>query len=56
MRLTPGDDKRDLNTDQHLVQDGLPQVVFHYMQGVAFDFNAGAYSNLNMWKQVNNRD
>ena len=27
-------------------------LMFHYVQGVPFDFNAGAYDNLNMWEQI----
>lgn len=28
--------------------------MFHYVRGVPFDFNAGAYDNLNMWEQIDN--
>ena len=31
-------------------------LMFHYVQGVPFDFNAGAYDNLNMWEQIDNGD
>ncbi|KAF2229333.1 ORMDL family protein [Viridothelium virens] len=27
-------------------------LMFHYVRGVPFDFNAGAYDNLNMWEQI----
>ena len=30
--------------------------MFHYVQGVPFEFNAGAYDNLNMWEQIDNGD
>ncbi|KAI9657655.1 MAG: hypothetical protein M1821_002831 [Bathelium mastoideum] len=29
-------------------------IMFHYVRGVPFDFNAGAYDNLNMWEQIDN--
>ncbi len=28
--------------------------MFHWVRGVPFDFNAGAYDNLNMWEQIDN--
>ncbi|KAF2488532.1 ORMDL family protein [Lophium mytilinum] len=31
-------------------------LMFHYVRGVPFDFNAGAYDNLNMWEQMDNGD
>ena len=31
-------------------------LMFHYVQGVPFDFNAGAYDNLNMWEQIDDGD
>ena len=27
-------------------------LMFHHVRGVPFDFNAGAYDNLNMWEQI----
>lgn len=27
-------------------------IMFHYVRGVPFEFNAGAYDNLNMWEQI----
>ena len=27
-------------------------IMFHWVRGVPFDFNAGAYDNLNMWEQI----
>ncbi|KAB8576207.1 hypothetical protein FH972_025735 [Carpinus fangiana] len=27
-------------------------LMFHWVQGVPFEFNAGAYDNLNMWEQI----
>ena len=30
--------------------------MFHWVRGVPFDFNAGAYDNLNMWEQIDNGD
>ena len=29
-------------------------IMFHYVRGVPFDFNAGAYDNLNLWEQIDN--
>lgn len=26
--------------------------MFHYVRGVPFEFNGGAYDNLNMWEQI----
>ena len=31
-------------------------IMFHYVRGVPFEFNAGAYDNLNMWEQIDNGD
>jgi hypothetical protein len=31
-------------------------IMFHWVQGVPFEFNAGAYDNLNMWEQIDNGD
>ena len=31
-------------------------IMFHYVRGVPFDFNSGAYDNLNMWEQMDNGD
>ena len=28
--------------------------MFHWVKGVPFDFNAGAFDNLNMWEQMDN--
>jgi hypothetical protein len=30
--------------------------MFHWVRGIPFDFNAGAYDNLNMWEQIDNGD
>ncbi|KAK9467453.1 ORMDL family-domain-containing protein [Lipomyces arxii] len=31
-------------------------LMFHYVTGIPFEFNAGAYDNLNMWEQIDNGD
>ena len=31
-------------------------IMFHWVRGVPFEFNAGAYDNLNMWEQIDNGD
>lgn len=31
-------------------------IMFHYVTGIPFEFNAGAYDNLNMWEQIDNGD
>lgn len=31
-------------------------LMFHYVRGVPFEFNAGAYDHLNMWEQIDNGD
>ncbi|KAI9810425.1 MAG: hypothetical protein M1826_003615 [Phylliscum demangeonii] len=31
-------------------------IMFHYVRGIPFDFNAGAYDNLNMWEQIDHGD
>ncbi|KAJ4295446.1 sphingolipid homeostasis protein orm1 [Kalmusia sp. IMI 367209] len=31
-------------------------LMFHYVRGVPFDFNSGAYDNLNMWEQIDDGD
>lgn len=28
--------------------------MFHWVRGVPFEFNSGAYDNLNMWEQIDN--
>lgn len=30
--------------------------MFHWVRGVPFEFNGGAYDNLNMWEQIDNGD
>jgi hypothetical protein len=30
--------------------------MFHWVRGIPFDFNSGAYDNLNMWEQIDNGD
>ncbi|UKZ46478.1 hypothetical protein TrVGV298_000682 [Trichoderma virens] len=29
-------------------------IMFHYVRGIPFDFNGGAFDNLNMWEQIDN--
>jgi hypothetical protein len=31
-------------------------IMFHYVRGVPFEFNGGAYDNLNMWEQIDDGD
>ena len=31
-------------------------LMFHYVRGIPFEFNAGAYDNLNLWEQIDNGD
>lgn len=31
-------------------------LMFHWVRGVPFEFNAGAYDHLNMWEQIDNGD
>lgn len=31
-------------------------LMFHYVRGIPFEFNAGAYDNLNMWEQIDNEE
>jgi hypothetical protein len=31
-------------------------LMFHWVRGVPFEFNAGAYDNLNMWEQIDSGD
>jgi hypothetical protein len=31
-------------------------IMFHYVRGIPFDFNSGAFDNLNMWEQIDNGD
>ncbi len=31
-------------------------IMFHYVRGVPFDFNAGAFDNLNLWEQIDHGD
>lgn len=31
-------------------------LMFHWVRGIPFDFNSGAYDNLNMWEQIDNGD
>lgn len=29
-------------------------LMFHYVRGIPFEFNSGAFDNLNMWEQIDN--
>lgn len=31
-------------------------LMFHWVRGIPFEFNAGAYDNLNMWEQIDNEE
>ncbi|ODV89633.1 hypothetical protein CANCADRAFT_141442 [Tortispora caseinolytica NRRL Y-17796] len=31
-------------------------IMFHHVTGIPFDFNSGAYDNLNMWEQIDDGD
>lgn len=31
-------------------------LMFHWVRGVPFEFNSGAYDHLNMWEQIDNGD
>ena len=31
-------------------------IMFHWVQGIPFEFNSGAYDKLNMWEQIDNGD
>jgi hypothetical protein len=31
-------------------------LMFHWVRGIPFDFNSGAYDNLNMWEQIDDGD
>lgn len=31
-------------------------LMFHWVRGIPFEFNAGAYDNLNLWEQIDNED
>jgi len=31
-------------------------LMFHWVRGTPFEFNSGAYDNLNMWEQIDNGD
>jgi hypothetical protein len=31
-------------------------IMFHWVRGIPFDFNAGAFDNLNMWEQIDGGD
>ncbi|KAL8946663.1 MAG: hypothetical protein Q9222_006973, partial [Ikaeria aurantiellina] len=31
-------------------------LMFHWVRGIPFEFNAGAFDNLNMWEQMDNGD
>lgn len=31
-------------------------ILFHWVQGTPFDFNGGAFDNLNLWEQIDNGD
>merc|ERR1711964_374551 len=42
-----------LDFDEHFLHVWLFSH-FHWVRGVPFEFNAGAYDNLNMWEQIDN--
>ncbi len=31
-------------------------IMFHWVRGIPFEFNSGAYDNLNMWEQIDDGD
>ncbi|KAI9883183.1 MAG: hypothetical protein M1823_005058 [Watsoniomyces obsoletus] len=31
-------------------------IMFHYVRGIPFDFNSGAYDNLSLWEQIDHGD
>lgn len=54
--LIPGISPETSWTLTNLVYMVGSYIMFHWVRGVPFDFNAGAYDNLNMWEQIDNGD
>lgn len=54
--LVPGISPETSWTLTNLVYMVGSYIMFHWVRGVPFDFNAGAYDNLNMWEQIDNGD
>lgn len=40
----------------NIIYMAVTYLMFHYVRGVPFEFNAGAYDNLNMWEQIDDGD
>jgi hypothetical protein len=54
--IIPGISQETSWTLVNLAYVGFSYLMFHYVRGVPFDFNSGAYDNLNMWEQIDDGD
>lgn len=54
--IIPGMSQDTSWTLVNLSYDAGSYLMFHYVRGVPFDFNSGAFDNLNMWEQIDNGD
>ena len=56
MTYIPGDSQEASWTLTNISYMFSSFLMFHWVRGIPFDFNAGAYDNLNMWEQIDNGD
>lgn len=54
--IIPGMTQETSWTMVNLCYVAATYLMFHYVRGVPFDFNSGAFDNLNMWEQIDNGD
>ncbi|KAE9963113.1 hypothetical protein BLS_009621 [Venturia inaequalis] len=54
--IVPGISQETSWTLTNLTYMAASYLMFHWVRGIPFDFNAGAYDNLNMWEQIDNGD
>lgn len=54
--IIPGMTQEVSWTLTNIIYMAVTYLMFHYVRGVPFEFNAGAYDNLNMWEQIDDGD
>jgi hypothetical protein len=54
--IVPGISQETSWTLTNLTYIAGSYLMFHWVRGIPFDFNSGAYDNLNMWEQIDNGD
>jgi hypothetical protein len=54
--IIPGISQETSWTLTNLTYVASSYLMFHWVRGIPFDFNSGAYDNLNMWEQIDDGD